>query len=106
MDTYEKLSHTTWECKFHVVFIPKYRRKETFGHLKKNLGVIFHNLAQQRESKILEGHPCPYADQYSSKIFSESGYWVHQGKKYNSYWGSYPGQWHSVNRFFWSFYVY
>ncbi len=56
MNTYEKLSHTTWECKFHVVFIPKYRRKAIFGHLKKNLGVIFHNLAQQRESKILEGH--------------------------------------------------
>lgn len=59
MNTYEKLSHTTWECKYHVVFIPKYRRKALFGHIKKNLGVILHNLANQRESKILEGHIMP-----------------------------------------------
>ena len=57
MNTYEKLNHTTWECKYHVVFIPKYRRKSLYSdYLRKHLGVIFHNLAQQRESKILEGH--------------------------------------------------
>lgn len=59
MNTYEKLNHTTWEWKYHVVFIPKYRRKAIFGHLKKDLGNSLHNLAQQRESKILEGHLMP-----------------------------------------------
>jgi len=56
MNTYEKLSHTTWECKYHVVFIPKCRRKALFGQIRKRLGVMFHELARQRESKILEGH--------------------------------------------------
>ena len=56
MNTYEKLSHTTWECKYHIVFIPKYRRKSIYGHIKRGLGDIFHTLASQRESKILEGH--------------------------------------------------
>ena len=56
MNDYEKLSHTTWECKYHVVFIPKYRKKALFGSLKKELGRIFHKLAEQKESKIEEGH--------------------------------------------------
>lgn len=56
MNTYEKLSHTTWECKYHVVFIPKYRRKALFGYIRNYLGSMFHELARQRESKILEGH--------------------------------------------------
>ena len=55
-DIYEKLSHTTWECKYHVVFIPKYRKKAMFGALKKELGQIFHKLAAQKESRIEEGH--------------------------------------------------
>ena len=56
MNTYEKLSHTTWECKYHIVFIPKYRRKVLYGHLRKELGKMFHELARQRESVIEEGH--------------------------------------------------
>jgi putative transposase len=56
MNEYENLSHTTWECKYHVVFIPKYRKKALFGTLKKELGAIFHKLAGQKESKIEEGH--------------------------------------------------
>ena len=56
MNDYEKLSHTTWECKYHVVFIPKYRKKAIFGTLKKELGRIFHKLAEQKESRIEEGH--------------------------------------------------
>ena len=56
MNDYEKLSHTMWECKYHVVFIPKYRKGSLFGTLKKELGMIFHRLAGQKESKIEEGH--------------------------------------------------
>ena len=53
---YQKLNHTKWNCKYHVVFIPKYRKKVIFGHLRQRLGEIFHELARQRESEIIEGH--------------------------------------------------
>lgn len=56
MDNFESLSHTKWECKYHIVFIPKYRRKVLYGELKKHLGEIFHKLAMQKESRIEEGH--------------------------------------------------
>ena len=50
------LSHTRWECKYHVVFIPKCRRKVLFGQIRRELGEVFHRLAGQRESRIEEGH--------------------------------------------------
>ena len=53
------LSHSRWECKYHVVFIPKYRRKVMYVGLREHLGKIFHELARQRECKIEEGHLCP-----------------------------------------------
>ena len=56
MDEYEAVSHTTWECKYHVVFVPKCRRKTLYGELRKHLGDVFHKLAFQKESKIVEGH--------------------------------------------------
>ena len=56
MDEYQALSHTTWDCKYHVVFIPKCRRKTLYLELRRHLGEVFRRLAEQRESKILEGH--------------------------------------------------
>ena len=56
MDDYESLKHTRWECKYHVVFIPKCRRKKLYEQLRRHLGEVFRQLAQQRESQILEGH--------------------------------------------------
>jgi putative transposase len=56
MNDYENLSHTTWECKFHLVFIPKYRRKALFGKLREPLGPVFRALAEQKESRVEEGH--------------------------------------------------
>ena len=56
MNNYRKLNHTTWDCKYHLVWIPKYRRKMIYGHLRKYLGEIFRELALQKESNILEGH--------------------------------------------------
>jgi len=56
MDNANSLSHTKWECKYHVVWIPKYRRKVLFGQLRQYLGELLHGLAAQKESKILEGH--------------------------------------------------
>lgn len=50
------LNHTKWECKYHVVFIPKYRRKALYQELRQYLGEIFHDLARQKESQIEEGH--------------------------------------------------
>jgi len=56
MDDYESLKHTKWECKYHIVFIPKCRRKTLYQQLRRDLGEVFRRLAEQRESKILEGH--------------------------------------------------
>jgi hypothetical protein len=56
MDDYESLSHSKWDCKYHVVFIPKYRRKALYGELKPHLGEVFHRLARQKESRIEQGH--------------------------------------------------
>ena len=56
MDEYENLSHTKWECKYHVVFIPKCRRKVLFEKLREHLGPVFRKQAEQKESRIEEGH--------------------------------------------------
>ena len=56
MDEFESLSHSKWECKYHVVFIPKYRRRVLYGQLRSHLGEVFHRLARQKESRIEEGH--------------------------------------------------
>ncbi len=56
MDEAESLSHTRWECKYHVVFIPKRRRKALYDELKRHLGEVFHELARRKESRIIEGH--------------------------------------------------
>jgi len=56
---YRSLSHSKWDCKYHVVFIPKKRRKALFGQARRYLGEIFHALARQKECQILEGHLMP-----------------------------------------------
>ena len=55
MNDYQSLSHTKWECKYPVVFIPKYRRKAVYGELRRHLGEIFRELARQKESRVEEG---------------------------------------------------
>jgi len=59
MDVYESLSHTRWDCKYHVVFIPKCRRKTLYLQLRRHLGEVFRSLAQQKESRVEEGHLMP-----------------------------------------------
>jgi putative transposase len=56
MDEIESLAHTRWECKYHVVWIPKYRRKALYGELRKYLGPVLRELARQRECTVEEGH--------------------------------------------------
>ncbi|GIK37365.1 MAG: IS200/IS605 family transposase [Chloroflexota bacterium] len=55
----QSLSHTKWECKYHIVWIPKYRRKILFGTLRKELGQVLRELARQKESEVIEGHLLP-----------------------------------------------
>lgn len=52
----QSLSHTRWECKYHVVFIPKYRRKALYSSIRKVIGPVFHEIAKAWDSEILEGH--------------------------------------------------
>ncbi len=59
MKEFQSLSHTKWDCKYHIVFIPKRRKKKIFGALRKHLGEVLHELARQKESKIVEGHLQP-----------------------------------------------
>ena len=55
----QSLSHTMWDCKYHIIWIPKYRKKAIFEDLRKYLGEIFRELATQKECKVLEGHLMP-----------------------------------------------
>jgi len=85
MDTLESLNHSVWDCKYHVVFIPKCRRKTLYGQLRQHLGQVFRQLAGQKESRIEGGHllvdhvhmliaiPPKYG------VFA--GGWVHQGEE-------------------------
>ena len=59
MSNYQSLSHSKWECKYHVVFIPKYRKKAIYGQLRRELGGVFRGLARQKESEIEAGHLMP-----------------------------------------------
>ena len=59
MHDYQSLSHSRWDCKYHLVFIPQKRRKILFGRIRKYLGGIFHELAKYKGCKILEGHIMP-----------------------------------------------
>ena len=59
MQTYESLKHTTWECKYHVVFITKCRRKVLYQGIRQELGTVFRGLAEQWECRVEEGHLMP-----------------------------------------------
>ncbi len=59
MDNSGSLNHSRWECKYHVVFIPKYRRKVLYADLRRNLGEVFRSLARQKECAVEEGHLMP-----------------------------------------------
>jgi len=56
MEDYRSLQHTKWQCKYHIVFIPKYRKRKLYGMIRRELGEVFHRLAQHKECWIEEGH--------------------------------------------------
>ena len=58
MNTVQSLCHSVWDCKYHVVWIPKCRRKVLFGRIRKHMGDVIRELARQRESQVLEDHLC------------------------------------------------
>ncbi len=55
MERYESLRHTKWECKYHLVWIPKCRKKVLYGQLRRDLGAVLRKLALQKESEVVEG---------------------------------------------------
>ena len=59
MHEWQSLSHVKWDCKYHVVFIPKYRKKVLYGRLRKRVGRIIRELCEQRGVDLLEGHAMP-----------------------------------------------
>ena len=58
-EMYQRVAHSSWDCKYHVVFVPKRRRKVLFGQARRKLGEVFHALARQKECQIIEGHLLP-----------------------------------------------
>jgi putative transposase len=55
----DSLSHTTYECKYHIVFAPKFRRKEIYGNLKREIGVILRELCKRKDVEIIKAEACP-----------------------------------------------
>ena len=58
-DDINSLSHSKWRCKYHIVFAPKYRRKEIYGDIRKDIGVILRKLSEQKNVEIIEAELCP-----------------------------------------------
>ena len=55
----DSLAHTTWECKYHIVFAPKFRRKEIYGTLKREIGMILRELCRRKEVEVIAAEACP-----------------------------------------------
>ena len=56
MEGYESLAHSRYDCKYHIVFVPRFRKKALFGKIRAYLKGAFHELAHQKGCKILSGH--------------------------------------------------
>src|SRR6185312_3277206 len=87
MDRTESLSHSKWKCKYHVVFIPKRRRKTLYSALRKYLGEVLPPRPAERESnrrRAFDAGPCPHADFDSAEVRSVAGDRLHQGEKRDS----------------------
>jgi putative transposase len=89
MRSIESLSHTRWEYKYHVVFIPKYRKKAIFGQIRKELGEVFRRLARQKESVIerraSDAGSCAHDDLDSTEVCGVAGDRIYQRKERDPY---------------------
>jgi putative transposase len=74
MHDWESLTHVRWECKYHVVVVPKYRRKVIYGQVKKTIGAILRELCRQRGVELLEGHLMP--DHVHMCLSVPPKYWI------------------------------
>lgn len=95
MSDFQSLTHSKWDCKYHVVFIPKYRKQRLFSQVRKYLGPVFHELARHKESTIIEGHMMPdhvhmciaippklvFDKLHGKRLWTELGYHGHLGSK-------------------------
>ncbi len=59
MKEWQSLAHVRWECQYHIVFVPKYRKKVLYGRTRKQMGRILRQLCRQRGVEIMEGHAMP-----------------------------------------------
>ena len=59
MNDMQSLSHSKWRCQYHIVFAPKYRRKEIYGKIKGDIGAILRALCKQKNVEIIEAEACP-----------------------------------------------
>ena len=90
MPDIETLNHTTWDCKYHVVFIPKYRRKALSHELRRHLGEVFRALAEQKACRIEEGHVMgdhsrAHAPLHSPEVLCGAGGGLYQGESGDPY---------------------
>src|SRR5436309_45186 len=81
---FNHLNHATWECKYHVVFTPKYRKKLLFGKIKRHLGQVFHDLARRKECRIEEGHLMPdHVHIDTSQVFGGADHRIYEGEEFD-----------------------
>src|SRR6201993_2827926 len=80
---YNHLNHATWECKYHVVFTPKYRKKLLFGKIKPHLGQGFHDLARPDRGGPLDDRSCSHADIDTSEVFGGADHRAHEREEFD-----------------------
>ena len=78
--TIDKLSHTTWKCKYHIVFAPKYRRQVVYKQIKKDIGKILRQLCDLKKVEILEAEACP--DHISTELECVAIYGIFEREKF------------------------
>jgi putative transposase len=71
MHEWQNLSHVRWDCKYHIVIIPKYRRKVFYGRLRRQVGVILRELCRQRGIELVEGHAMPGSDHHENTLMGQ-----------------------------------
>ena len=83
---FNHLNHATWECKYHVVFTPKYRKKLLFGKIKRHLGQVFHDLARRKEcsdrGRTFDAGSCSHVDIDTSQIFGGADHRIHEREEF------------------------
>ncbi|CYC47033.1 transposase [Staphylococcus aureus] len=79
------LAHTKWNCKYHIVFAPKYRRQVIYGKIKKDVGIILRQLCERKGVEIIEAEACkdsyPYVSKYSTQTWGIIICWLFKRKK-------------------------